>query len=339
MNPNISALINEKSPLILAEIQKAHSILLHCHPSPDPDSAGSALATKFVLEQMGKNVTVIRGDSEIPEAFMHFPGAKDIVAKNFFEIDLKSFDLFIIQDSGSPEQISRLQPVVFPLSIPTIVIDHHVSNSGFATINLVESNYPATGQVLFDLFTSWNIKFDKNIASNLFIGIYTDTGGFKYSGTTTRTFDIAAELIKFIPDFSNLISEMENSTTPADVAFQALALSSIETFFDEKVALAIVSSHQIKEKNIPLEDVQAHSISPVLRRVKKWLITGAVIEPEPGKVKVSFRSKDGNIFDVSKLAAALGGGGHKAAAGSVLKMSINEARSLVVQKIKELYNL
>src|SRR3954463_13074656 len=104
----ISPLIQEKAPVILAEIEKASSILLHCHPSPDPDSVGSALAMKFALEQLGKKVTVIRGDSEIPQAFMHFPGAGDIQSKSFGEVDLKNFDLFIIQDSGSPEMISRL---------------------------------------------------------------------------------------------------------------------------------------------------------------------------------------------------------------------------------------
>ena len=98
--------VEDAAPKILEAIKAARSILLHCHPSPDPDSVGSALAMKFALESMGKKATVIRGDSEIPQAFMHFPGAGDIVAKNFFEVDLAEFDLFIVLDSGSTNMIS-----------------------------------------------------------------------------------------------------------------------------------------------------------------------------------------------------------------------------------------
>src|SRR4051812_38019854 len=109
----VSATIKEQAPIILAEIKKAKSILLHCHPSPDPDSVGSALAMKFALEGLGKKVTVIKGDSDIPEAFNHFPGALEIMAKNFFEIDLSQFDIFIVQDSASIEMISRRGKIEF----------------------------------------------------------------------------------------------------------------------------------------------------------------------------------------------------------------------------------
>lgn len=340
MNSDISPTILEKSPLILAEIQKAQSILLHCHPSPDPDSVGSVLATKFALEQIGKKVTIIKGDSAIPNAFMHFPGVKDIIQKNLFEIDLKTFDLFLILDSGSPEQISRLGPISSPWPLYTIVIDHHSSNKGYADINLIEFDYPATAQILFDLFSLWNIKITHDIAVNLFMGIYTDTGGFKYPRTKPKTFVIASELVRYAPDFVEIISNMENSGTPGDIAFKALALSSIETFFEDKFAISIVSQEALTKKSLILKDIQAHSISPTLRTVAQWMITGVMVESEPNKIKLSFRSKDSEKYDVSKLALALGGGGHKAAAGSTLNnMSIEEAKKLVVSKVKELYNL
>jgi len=87
MSIEISSELKEKVPLILAEINKAESVLLYCHPSPDPDSVCSALAMKLVLQQLGKKTAIIKGDSEIPEAFMHFPGAKEIIMKSYWEID------------------------------------------------------------------------------------------------------------------------------------------------------------------------------------------------------------------------------------------------------------
>ena len=335
----ISPLIKEKAPLILAEIKKANSILLHCHPSPDPDSVGSALAMKFVLEQMGKKATVIKGDSVIPQAFMHFPGAKDIVQKNFGEVNLKEFDLFIIVDTASISQISRLQSIQMPLTMMTIVIDHHPSNPGFADINLVEPVYPATSQILFDLFDLWKIDITPDIAANLFMGIYTDTGGFKYPGTTVRTFNVAGELANIIPEFPRIISDMENSRTLAEIRFQALALSSIETFLDGQCGLSVISNAALKEHNIAKIDIHGEQIVQILRSVSDWKFSGILVEVEHGSVKMSLRSKDGEIYDVSKLAVALGGGGHKAAAGVTVDMTIDEAKKLVVAKAKELYNL
>jgi len=335
----IAPIILEKAPLILAEIKKANNILLHCHPSPDPDSVGSALAMKFALEQLGKKATVIKGDSEIPQAFMHFPGAKDIVQKNYFEVDLKEYDLFIVLDTASLSRISTINNVILPDTISVIDIDHHFTNPGFGKINLVVSDYPATCQILFDLFSSWNINITPDIAANLFIGIYTDTGGFKFRGATPRTFEVAAKLTPVIPSFPKIISDMENSNSPEFIAFQGLALSSVETFFNGVLALSVVSNKALNARGIPSLVTSSSSISPQLITVSAWKIGGALVEIEPGKVKVSFRTSDSDNYDVSKLAIAVGGGGHKAAAAATIPLSIEKAKELVVSKAKELYNL
>ena len=86
-----------ETSLILDEIQKAKSILLHCHPSPDEDSIGGALATFHLLKKLGKNVSIIAGDSEIPTGFELLPDGDEILPQNITEIDLGQFDLFISQ--------------------------------------------------------------------------------------------------------------------------------------------------------------------------------------------------------------------------------------------------
>lgn len=337
-NYDISPLIKEKAPLILAEIQKAKSILLHCHPNPDPDSVGSALAMKFAVEQLGKKVTVIKGDSDIPQAFMHFPGAKDIVMKSYWEIHPAEFDLFIIVDSALTG-VSRPKQVELPSTMTVINIDHHQTNTGVGSINIIDPSYPATGQLLFDILKEMKITITPDIAVNLFMGIYTDTGGFKYRGATAATFEVAAELVRICPDFTGIISDMENSNTLGDMTFSGVALSSIETVSGGRVALSVVPYKIIEEKNIPDVSISAGAISSILRTVGTFSIVGALIEARPDNIKVSFRSHDSDAYDVSKLAAALGGGGHKAAAGATLIMSLQDAKKLVVEKAKELYNL
>ena len=335
---DISPAIIEKSPLILAEIEKASSVLLHCHPSPDPDSVGSALAMKFALESMGKKATVIKGDSDIPQAFMHFPGAKDIVQKNYFEIDLKQFDLFIVLDSGA-NGISRLKPVELPRGLKVINIDHHRTNPGCGSVNLIVSGISSCCELLADLFQEWDVDVTADIARNLFIGMYTDTGGFKYEGTTAHTFAVASMLTAKALDFHKLISRMENSDIPATIAFKGAAFDSVSTFLNGKVALACVPVGILTERGIPASEAGAGMISASLRSVGEWAIVGALIETEKNKIKLSFRSNDADMYDVSKLAADLGGGGHRAAAGATLDMPLDEAKKLVVAKAKELYNL
>jgi len=177
----------------LNEVKRAKSILLHCHPSPDPDSVCSALAMKFVLESMGKNVTVIGGDSEMPKGFLHFPGASSIIPKNILEVDLDSFDLFVSVDSASIMQVTKKGDLVFPAALRIVNIDHHATNTRFGHINIVESSYPACSEVLYELFLEWKIKMTREIAENLFMGIYTDTVEFRTPLTTSKTFLIASK--------------------------------------------------------------------------------------------------------------------------------------------------
>lgn len=332
--------MKEKAAIILAEIKKASSILLHCHPKPDPDSVGSALAMKLALEQLGKKATVIKGDSEIPEAFMHFPGADGIVRKDFSEIDLKEFDLFICQDSSAPQMITRTKRLEFPLSIPTVIIDHHRSSEKFGAINLVEDAYPATAQLLYDVFYEWGIKMTPEIASNLFMGIYGDTSGLKYRLTNVRTYEIMTRLVETGIDFTGLLDRMENSRTPASIAYEHAALGNIEYFLDGKLVISSVPNEVIVGNNITEQDMGSVQISAILRTVIGWDLDVALVEVKPGEIKVGLRTRDENKYDVSRLAVALGGGGHKAAAGAgITGMSLDEAKKLVVAKARELYKI
>jgi len=336
----MTEIVKKEAPKILAAIKAANNILLHCHPSPDSDSVGSALAMKFALEGMGKKATVIRGDSEIPQAFMHFPGADTIVPKNFFEVDLKEFDLFIVQDTSSFDRISSLGDMKISSSLPIIVIDHHISNQGFGTLlNLVDASYPATALILFDLFKLWNLEITSNIAANLFIGAYTDTGGFKYGGVTAGVLGVASELAKAYPLFPSLIATMENSRRPDEVISLGLMLSNTKTFLDGRLAIASISIAELASRNMAVGDLSTSWASSVLRSVIGWDIDACCVEVSPGTVKASFRTRDSEKYDLSKLANALGGGGHKAAAGATLTMPLPQAIEKIVATAKEIYNL
>jgi phosphoesterase RecJ-like protein len=333
MTPNVKTL----GPIIFEEIKKAQNILLHCHPSPDPDSVGGTLAMKHALTAMGKNVTLIQGDSEIPKAFSGLPGVELIVKKNISEVDLASFDLFIIQDSASPMMVSRKEGLILPQTLKTIIIDHHVTNQKFAQINLIDSSYPAVCQIVYDLFKLWNVVITKDIAICLFLGMYTDSGGFKFSNTTRETLQAAAELGAIAPEYTKAIFIMENSNTVGQITFQGLALNSISAHFSNTVAISAISHKILQEKNIKPEEMKT-DIASTLKSVIGWNIGISMVEEKAEKVKISFRTRDSEVYDVSKIAAALGGGGHKAAAGAFLEMPLVEAKRKVLDVIAHLHS-
>lgn len=341
---------------ILEVIMNSNSILLHCHPSPDPDSLGSALATKFALESIGKKVTIISGDSSIPKGFHHFPGAESVLTQNYGQTDLSQFDLFIIQDTGSLEMISRKAPVVFPEHLKTVVIDHHASNQGFAQLNIVATQYPSTTEILFDLFNLWGIQFSHDMAVNLYIGLFTDTGGFRYDRVTKHSFAMASTLIDLAPDMLEAIKIMENSSSEGRINFLGLTLSQKKVFrFDASTGtsadsstgssadgadlgsfvISYISHADVTRLGLTPDDWSGSEISYILRSVVGWNVSCLLIEATPGQTKASFRTRDHVRFDVSKVALALGGGGHKAAAGATVLLPAQEAVEKVAETIKQ----
>jgi phosphoesterase RecJ-like protein len=330
--------VKKLAPEIWKVIENATRILLHFHPNPDPDSVGSALAMAHALRGLGKTVTVIKGDSPMPEYLSFLPGYETITPKSYLEIDPTEFDLFLMLDISQPNRVTALGEVKFPSTLKTILIDHHISAEPFAELNLIAPEYPATAQILYDLFSEWGIKLTAEISACLFMGIHSDTGGFKYQGTTKDTFLAVATLVVLAPNFTDLVFQMENNKSPAQLRYEGLALSSIELVGGGRVALVVLSQAQLATAGIRYEDIQGMGIANHLKSVTGWEIGATLIESMPGVVRASFRTRDAKRFDLSKIAVALGGGGHPAAAGAVLKMMVTEARELVLKNLLQSYD-
>lgn len=331
--------MNKKTVSQISEaIKKSKNVLLHLHPGPDGDSLGSALSFYHVLKNLKKNVTIISGDSEPQKSFSVLPGFDQIVAKNFFQVDLENFDLFIILDSASPEQISKIGPVIFPKNLKTIDIDHHILKNKFADINLSDADAPATCQILAQLYKKLNIKLTPEIAVCLFVGIYTDTGGFKYNKVTSETFSILSDLAKVNPNFSKTIFEIENNDSPSRLKLLSIMLGSIETYFSDHVAVASLSYKELKKNKLTGGMAENLNVANTLKAVTGWDIGVSMIEYQPKKVKVSLRTRDAEKYDLNLIASNTGaGGGHKAAAGATINKPLKYAKKFLLKIISETY--
>lgn len=324
---------------IWKEIDRSKKILLHLHPSPDGDSVGSALAFYHALTGLGKEVTLIQGDSEFPQNLSSIPGADKITPKNINQIDLSQYNLFIILDSSSPKQITKIINLKFPRKLNTIIIDHHQSNEKFAKINFVYPSYSSTAQLVYELLMYKKVKITPKIAACIYVGIYTDTGGFKYFNPTFKTFNIASQLAKIYPKFPKLIFDIENNDSPDRLKFMSILLGSVETHFNNHVAVGKISYQDITKNNLNINTIGGYSeIVNTIKAVIGWNIAFTLVELQPEVVKVSFRTRNSEVYDMSKIALATkSGGGHKAAAGATLNMSLDKAQDLVLSVIKKLY--
>lgn len=330
---------NLKAREIKSFIDAAKKILLHCHPFPDPDSIGSVLALREFLIQNKKEVTAIIGDSDYPQSLKNLNLRNKILPLNYFQIEPDDFDLFIILDSSSKSQISKIAEVQFPKNMKTIVIDHHTTNKGFGDINFVIKTCASTTHVLYKLFELWGAKITKDMALYLFIGLFADTGGFRYLSTTPEVFSVANDLTCINPSYHSLIFDIENSKTPLEVEMTALALSSIKKFFNDKVAFSFIPYSVVKRRNLSKEEALEGLIPDMLRSVVGWEIVASLVEFKKGETIVSLRTRNEKIFDVSKIAMAVGvgGGGHPGAAGTTVIGGIEVSKKDLLLCIERLY--
>jgi phosphoesterase RecJ-like protein len=330
-------ILKEKSPLIRQAIEASSRILLHFHVNPDMDSVGSALGMFHVLKSLGKSVTIIKGDSGMPEFLSHLPGYESVTEKSWSEIDPADFDLFIILDSASPDRISAA-PVIFPPTLRTVVIDHHETNAGFGDINLIDASYAAVGQMLTDLFTLWEIPLTESSAVCLLTAIYGDTGRFICRNTTGDTFAAAAMLANVAPNFISILEKSYDKGQKDEVRFLGLALSSIEEF-SRVAAISCVPYASLEMHGLlHVHGSGGWNVGTIIKSAIGWEIGGSLIEDQLGTVRASFRSSNPDTYDLTKLASRLGGGGHRAAAGAIIKgVSFEVAKKMLAEAIAEAY--
>lgn len=321
----------EESTQILKEIKKAKKILVNCHRSPDADGVGSSLALYLALKKMGKEVKVVC-PSNLREDLKFLLHSEVIEKINFKKFDFKDYDLFFCLDSAGPNMVTGDEHIPLP-KIPIILIDHHKTNPKFGKINMVDSKVSSTAEIIYLIFEDWKVKIDKDIATLLFSGILSDTGIFQYPGVTGRTFKIAEVLMEKGADKDEIIFRLARSYSFKEVKLWGEILARIKKDESYKFVWSAVP-HEIYEKYSKPEGTKesaANLFAPIINDTDFGMV---MVEETKGTTTVSLRSRTG--FDVSKIALALGGGGHNnAAGGKVSGLSFDEAVEKILRTARE----
>lgn len=300
-------------------LEPARTVLVASHLRPDGDAFGSTIAFALWLKSLGKEVTAWNEDGML-EKFRYLPGADLVGAPSGAG---RKFDAFVALDTSVK---NRLGTVLAAIEEPAtfINIDHHVSNGRFGALNYIDSTSPATGQIVFEFLRAVGGEITPEIAANLFAAISTDTGSFQYPNTTSRTFNVAAELIEAGVNVGALSQAMYDSQPRRRLELLRHALNDAKFSDDGRIVSFALTQADVARLGVLPEDNEG--IIDHLRSVDSVVAAVFFEELPDNKVRVSSRSKDRRV-DVCKVCGVFGGGGHALAAGARMAGPLADAEA------------
>ncbi len=316
---------------IFDEINNSKKILIVSHVNPDGDTLGTMCALKLYLKDKADTLVQTSASVGIPDTYKFLP--QIALSRNLDNVQ-NVYDLVITVDVASIDRITGNARNIFDNVKMTINIDHHKTNNGYAKLNWVVGNASSAGEVLYDIFKSKNILVSKEMADCLYVSILTDTGGFRYENTSSKTLKIASELIELGANNADLAKKCYNNKPKNMILFQSAVISKTKFLFNNKVAIAAISQEDYKKFDAKNEYTEG--IAETLRTIKSVEISAVLKENDNGHTKVSLRSDN---VDVCEVVKKFNGGGHIHAAGCTIKASINQAAELLVCEIEKCLNL
>jgi len=301
-------------------ISTANNAFLIAHVDPDGDTIGSTLALAHALRSMGKDCSLACSD-RVPATLSFLPGVEW-----FGTPQIADHDLIIAVDVSDRGRLGPAYDHVVEMGIPLLNIDHHVTNTGFGTVNLVNTDAVATSEIIFDLLRDLDVPLDQLLATCLLTGIVTDTRSFSTSSTTPRALEVSSELLKA---GASLIEVNENYYKSKSLGTLRLWGKMLDQMQLEGRLVWSVDSLEMRE--------QCHAgfsngdgIVNLLASVREASAAIVFIEKESQRVEISIRSRPG--VDISPVAVYFGGGGHPQAAGAMLEGNLEQVIPKVLRK-------
>ncbi len=303
--------------------------IITAHETPDGDAIGSECAMWLALDFLNKSSIIINADPMAHKYdFLDIRHHIKVLSSSGTPENLEDFTLLIL-DTNDVQNIGEVATKILPFVKQYFIIDHHESDDDQFSKDLIESNASSTCEILYDLFTSMKIKIDLSIAEALFVGIVYDTGSFIYPKTTSKTFRIAYNLVKLGVNPNEVYSRIYESNSISALKLQSRVLSSLKLYFNQQVAMQIMSKNDLLECSAMYEE--SDTIINIPLKSEAIRVSVFFKENEEGILRCSMRSK-GNI-DVATIAQSYGGGGHKTAAGFKSKYPLEIIKRKVLERL------
>jgi phosphoesterase RecJ-like protein len=312
---------------VLDALRQGDRFVLVTHENPDGDALGSLVAMEGVMRALGKDSLSFVGPGEFPlpyeYAFFAFEDLitdvpADVAERTIVFLDCGNFDRNAVEIGDAP----------------ILNLDHHHDNTHFGTINHVVPEASCTAEIVWDLMRGLDVALTPRIAEALYVGLVTDTGRFMYENTGPVAHVMAADLIEAGVDVHEIYRRLYEGVPEPKLTLLTRALSRVQRFDDGRLTLAHLAREDFAETGAKesytegiidhLRAVQGTKVAALARE-----LTGADCA---GRSKVSLRATDGEV-DVSLIARAQNGGGHRQAAGFATTMSHDELVAFLRQEV------
>lgn len=320
----------------------SEQIVLTTHMNSDGDGLGSEVALAVVLKALGKHVSIVN-PTEVPTNY-HF--LRNIADINVFDEqgedlieEISLADLVVLLDANLSERMGGIwNHVSFARELgklEVLCIDHHLDPEDFADLMVCETYASSTGELMYDLITAMESRVGKKlitpgVAEGLYVAVMTDTGSFRFPKTTPYVYALAGDLVAKGADPNEIYDRVYNSLKPQALRLLGAALSEIRLIDGDRISWLFISQEMLDETGSKLFDTDI--IIKYLLSVRSVLIAVLMVEMQDGRTKVSFRSR-GDVY-VNRIAKKYGGGGHKNAAGCLLRYAPEKATQMVLSELR-----
>jgi phosphoesterase RecJ-like protein len=306
-------------------IDSSDQITCLAHKDADADSLGSALGFALALRASGRTVRVVVPEP-LPRLLVHLPGYETVetggapLGDTVFTFDCATLTRFG-ERRAEVEQAATV-----------VNIDHHLSNTAFGSINLVDASASATGQVVAKLLALLDKPISAAVATNLYAALLTDTGGFRHENTTEAALRLGASLVAAGADPGWVALKSYKSRSLAQVRLEGLSIAGMHSEMGGRLLWSEVTGSMLDETGADMQD--AEGIIDALQSIATMEIAVLIKETAPDRIKISVRTRE--PFDATDVCTPFGGGGHRRAAGAELAESLPDARRQVLEVARRL---
>src|SRR5690606_3446024 len=309
-------------------VSEGDRFLVVSHVDPDGDAIGSTLAVGHLLHLLGKRAVMVNA-SPVPAKYGKLPGAEEIVKLQELR-DASPFDRVIAVDVADVERMGDCRSLITSDAL-LLNIDHHRTNNRFGTHHLINPDAAATAEILYDWIESMEIQWTKELATCVYTGLLTDTGGFRYSNTTPSVMKRAARLLEFGVDAPWIAEQVLETLTIGQLNLLRRGLSTLRLSEDGRIAWMWLTLQEFSGCGAGEGDLDGIVNDA---RNGSGVEGGSLLRQlKSGAVKVSLRSR--RRVDVSEVAGFFGGGGHARAAGCTVAGTRDEVERRVLLRVSE----
>jgi phosphoesterase RecJ-like protein len=306
---------------VAAAIQSRQSFVLTSHSRPDGDAVGSQLALAFALETLGKKVRLV-GHDPAPAPYRVFPGVDRIEVTAQTAVGDAAV---IVLECGT---LARPDVGGFERAF-VINIDHHPGNTMYGAVNWFDETASACTELVAELIDALGVPWTRDIATHLYLGIVTDTGGFRHGHISARTFDLCRRIVDAGVDVSLMARQIFDSFGIGRVRLTGAILGAMELHAGDRLAVLAFDDALLAQCGATADDTDNLVNLPLAAR--DILAVALIKRQTADECRVSFRSK-GRV-DVRAVAAHWHGGGHTNAAGCTIAGPYEAVKSSVIDAV------